>query len=233
MEKIHISLIFTPFFTLIQKLEPTGEEPSASEKQLRDGLNKLLQGDHSSQGVLTWPPEKKPSRKGLQPEAPSSSSSPGASTSASASSSLEARGSSKLCPGDETAWSSSVAAAGPREEAEDEDEDEALGSSVEEEYITVQELQGELSRLLGENRSSQEIIRWLQVGFPSPHRISTHTHTHTHSPPLPPASRLLKVTVDDDDATSDDFLEVLITCVCQCEVIACKRELLGAFTHGC
>lgn len=192
------------FFALIQKLESTDEEPSASKKQLRDDLNKLLQGDHSSQGVLTWPPEKKPPRKGLQPEAASSSSSPGASTYASASACLEARGSSQLCPGDQTARSSLAAAAGPRKEAEA----EALGSSVEEEYITVQELQGELSRLLQENHSSQEIIRWLQVGFPSLLRIRIrlqYTHTHTLTPtllPPPTFSRLPSTTTTPPRTTS-------------------------------
>lgn len=58
---------------------------------------------------------------------------------------------------------SPAAEAQAAEEAED--EDEALGSSVEEEYITVEELQEELSRLLEEKHSSQEIIKWLQVSF--------------------------------------------------------------------
>lgn len=99
------------------------------------------------------PPEKKPPRKTLQPDAQRSS---GGAVN------LEARISSELCAGEQIVEPS---AAKPQAAEEAEDEDEALGSSVEDQYITVEELQKDLSRLLQEKTSSQEIIKWLQVRF--------------------------------------------------------------------
>lgn len=139
----------------IQKLESTDEEPSISQDQLSEELSKLIQGKYSSQGILTWAPEKKPPRKTPQPEAQSSS------PEGPASANLEGRTSSQLCAGDET-----VQPPAAEPQAAEEDEDEALGSSVEEDYITVEELQEELSRLLEGNHSSQEMISWLQVSLP-------------------------------------------------------------------
>lgn len=150
------------------------------------------------------PHEKKPPRKTLQPDAQRSS---GGAVN------LEARISSELCAGEQIVEPS---AAKPQAAEEAEDEDEALGSSVEDQYITVEELQKDLSRLLQEKTSSQEIIKWLQV------RVPPLLHIRAAEPSQRSA---FQATIDDDDASSDDFLEVLMTCVCHSEVIVCKPDL--------
>lgn len=49
-----------------------------------------------------------------------------------------------------------------------------------------------------------------------------HIGVQLQNPHSPPA---FQATIDDDDVSSAEFLEVLMTCVCQSEVIVCKPEL--------
>lgn len=53
--------------------------------------------------------------------------------------------------------------------------------------------------------------------FPSAPHIGVRLQD-THGTPF-------QATIDDDNASSDDFLEVLMTCMCQTEVVISKPDL--------